>query len=88
MPALLGSAVSLVAYDDDLDGVMKYVFGTALVCRDMDTARAVTFDKRVALKTVTPEGDVFDPSGTLSGGGGGKSGAGKRCVPHENIMHM
>ena len=47
---------------------MNYVFGTTLVCHDADTAKRVTFDPSVRMKSVTLDGDVYDPSGTLSGG--------------------
>jgi structural maintenance of chromosome 2 len=47
---------------------MAYVFGDMLVCDDKETAQKVTFNKAVGVKSVTLEGDVYDPSGTLSGG--------------------
>jgi len=47
---------------------MEYVFGSTLVCADAETAKRVTFDPAVRMKSVTLEGDVYDPSGTLSGG--------------------
>ncbi len=47
---------------------MEYVFGNTLICTDADTAKRVTFDKNVRTKSVTLEGDVYDPSGTLQGG--------------------
>lgn len=47
---------------------MDYVFGTTLICQDAETAKRVTFEPAVRLKSVTLEGDVYDPSGTLSGG--------------------
>ena len=47
---------------------MEYVFGTTLVCNNMDNAKKVTFDKRIMTKSVTLDGDVFDPQGTLHGG--------------------
>ncbi len=47
---------------------MDYVFGSTLICEDAETAKRVTFDPAVRLKSVTLEGDVYDPSGTLSGG--------------------
>jgi structural maintenance of chromosome 2 len=47
---------------------MEYVFGSTFVCEDADTAKRVTFDPAVRMKSVTLEGDVYDPSGTLSGG--------------------
>jgi structural maintenance of chromosome 2 len=47
---------------------MEFVFGSTLICADADTAKRVTFDPNVRMKSVTVEGDVYDPSGTLSGG--------------------
>ena len=47
---------------------MEFVFGNTLICTDADTAKLVTFDKNVRTKSVTLEGDVYDPSGTLQGG--------------------
>ena len=45
---------------------MAYVFGDTMICDDADTAKRVTFTNGV--KSVTLDGDVYDPSGTLSGG--------------------
>ncbi|NWR36680.1 SMC2 protein, partial [Tachuris rubrigastra] len=61
-------ALALVAYESELQKAMEYVFGTTLVCNNMDNAKKVTFDKRIMTKTVTLDGDVFDPQGTLHGG--------------------
>lgn len=47
---------------------MAYVFGDAIICKDAESAKAITFNKSVGVKTVTAQGDVFDPSGTMSGG--------------------
>lgn len=47
---------------------MEFVFGNTLICTDADTAKRVTFDKNVRTKSVTLEGDVYDPFGTLQGG--------------------
>ena len=52
---------------------MEYVFGSTLVCEDPDTAKKVTFDPAVRLKSVTLEGDIYDPAGTLSGGSAAQS---------------
>nr|XP_033782247.1 LOW QUALITY PROTEIN: structural maintenance of chromosomes protein 2 [Geotrypetes seraphini] len=61
-------ALSLIGYESELQKAMEYVFGTTLVCDNMDNAKKVTFDKRIMTKTVTLGGDTFDPQGTLSGG--------------------
>jgi len=60
--------LSLIGYDEDVLAAMNYVFGNTLICNDADTAKKVTFDPSVRMKSVTLEGDVYDPSGTLSGG--------------------
>jgi len=67
-PGKVDLALSLVGYDDDVTAAMEYVFGSTLVCEDAATAKKVTFDPSVRMKSVTLEGDVYDPSGTLSGG--------------------
>ncbi|XP_065717437.1 structural maintenance of chromosomes protein 2 isoform X1 [Patagioenas fasciata] len=67
-PESLHLALSLVEYEPELQKAMKYVFGTTLICDNMDIAKKVTFDKRIMTKSVTLDGDVFDPQGTLHGG--------------------
>lgn len=67
-PGKVDLALSLIGYDDEVSAAMDYVFGSTLVCEDAETAKRVTFDPAVRLKSVTLEGDVYDPSGTLSGG--------------------
>ncbi|KAF2235617.1 putative nuclear condensin complex subunit Smc2 [Viridothelium virens] len=67
-PGKVDLALSLIGYDDEVNAAMDYVFGSTLVCEDAETAKRVTFDPAVRLKSVTLEGDVYDPSGTLSGG--------------------
>jgi structural maintenance of chromosome 2 len=61
-------ALSLVGYDDEISKAMEYVFGSTFICADADTAKLVTFNPAVRMRCVTVEGDVYDPSGTLSGG--------------------
>ncbi|NWT67502.1 SMC2 protein, partial [Prunella himalayana] len=61
-------ALSLIGYESELQKAMEYVFGTTLVCNNMDNAKKVTFDKRIMTRSVTLDGDVFDPQGTLHGG--------------------
>lgn len=47
---------------------MEFVFGSVFVCSDMNSAKKVTFDEKVMKKSVTMDGDSFDPAGTLTGG--------------------
>ncbi|KFZ51483.1 Structural maintenance of chromosomes protein 2, partial [Podiceps cristatus] len=67
-PANLDLALSLVEYESELQKAMEYVFGTTLICENMDNAKKVTFDKRIMTRSVTIDGEVFDPQGTLHGG--------------------
>lgn len=67
-PGAVDLALSLIGYDEEITAAMEYVFGNTLICRDADTAKRVTFDPSVRMKSVTLDGDVYDPSGTLSGG--------------------
>ncbi|KAF5270320.1 hypothetical protein FQR65_LT05508 [Abscondita terminalis] len=61
-------ALSLLTYDKALQPAMEFVFGNVFICKDLNVARQITFHDRIRRKCVTLEGDVTDPSGTLSGG--------------------
>ncbi|POV95160.1 hypothetical protein PSHT_15817 [Puccinia striiformis] len=61
-------ALELIGYDADVSKAMEFVFGNTLICPDAQTAKHVTFDPNVRMKSVTFDGDIYDPSGTLSGG--------------------
>lgn len=67
-PGKVDLALSLVGYDDEVSTAMEYVFGNTLICADAETAKRVTFDPAVRMRSITLEGDSYDPSGTLSGG--------------------
>ncbi|KAI9096591.1 SMC2 protein [Phlyctochytrium arcticum] len=67
-PGKCDLALNLVGYAEDVERAMNYVFGSTLICNDSDTAKKVTFDKNVRLRSITLEGDTYDPSGQLSGG--------------------
>lgn len=61
-------ALSLLNYDKHLQPAMEYIFGNVFICKDLNVARQITFHDRIRRRCVTLEGDVTDPSGTLSGG--------------------
>ncbi|KXH41870.1 RecF/RecN/SMC N terminal domain-containing protein [Colletotrichum simmondsii] len=67
-PGKVDLALSLVGYDNEVSAAMEYVFGNTLICADAETAKRVTFDPNVRMRSITLEGDSYDPSGTLSGG--------------------
>ncbi|KAF7148659.1 hypothetical protein RHSIM_Rhsim03G0166400 [Rhododendron simsii] len=67
-------ALSLVGYAEELKSAMEFVFGSTFVCKTTDAAREVAFNKEIGTPSVTLEGDIFQPSGLLTGGsrkGGG-----------------
>ncbi|KAG0322604.1 Structural maintenance of chromosomes protein 2 [Linnemannia gamsii] len=67
-PGKVDLALTLIGFDQHLETAMAYIFGNTLICADAATAKKVTFNQDVRMKSVTLEGDVYDPSGTLQGG--------------------
>ena len=67
-PGKVNLALDLIGYPEDVSAAMSYVFGDVFICADKQAAQAVTFNRNVGVRSVTLEGDVYDPSGTLSGG--------------------
>ncbi|OCH89946.1 condensin complex subunit SMC2 [Obba rivulosa] len=68
-PGKVRLALSLVGYEQEVANAMSFVFGDTLICDDAETAKLVTFSPQVGgARSVTLDGDVYDPSGTLSGG--------------------
>jgi structural maintenance of chromosome 2 len=76
MPASsdLHLAYEIVGFDKQVQSAMKYVFGGHLVCDTAETAKKVTFHPNVRVRTVTKDGDVYDPAGTITGGSASKGG--------------
>ncbi|KAI7888400.1 SMCs flexible hinge [Mucor mucedo] len=67
-PGKVSMALSLVGYEEEVFGAMEWIFGGTFICEDAKTAKDVTFHKGIRTKSVTLDGDVYDPYGTLSGG--------------------
>ncbi|KAF5319361.1 hypothetical protein D9619_008670 [Psilocybe cf. subviscida] len=67
-PGKVRTALSLVGYQKDVSKAIEFVFGDTLICDDAAAAREVTFNETVKVRSVTLDGDTYDPSGTLSGG--------------------
>ncbi|KYQ89750.1 structural maintenance of chromosome protein [Tieghemostelium lacteum] len=61
-------AISLVEYDKSLENAMNFVFGTTFIAKDKSHAQKVAFDPNVKTKTISLEGDEYNPSGSLTGG--------------------
>lgn len=68
-------ALDLIGYDEDVSRAMEFVFGSSFICRDADAAKKVTFNPNVRARSITLDGDVYDPEGTLSGGSRNNSGS-------------
>lgn len=47
---------------------MEYIFGSVLVCSDLDVANKLAFSPSVSKMCVTLDGDKVNPGGELSGG--------------------
>jgi len=72
MNAHVYRALDLVTFDEEIRSAMEYVFGNTLVVDQMDAASKICDATRT--RVVTFEGDVFDPSGVVSGGSKGNLG--------------
>ena len=64
----VNTALSLVGFESDIEKAMQFVFGGSFVCSNMDAAKKVTYDDKVMKRSVTLDGEMFDPAGTLTGG--------------------
>lgn len=61
-------ALNLINFERELIKAMEYVFGSTFICNDPNTAKAVTFDQRIRSRSITLDGDIYDPEGNVSGG--------------------
>lgn len=65
---VIGKAIDLVKFDPYYKRVIEYLLGNTLVAEDSLTALHISKTYGFAFKVVTIEGDVFNPTGTVSGG--------------------
>lgn len=61
-------AIDLIEYEREVEPAMKFLFGGAFVCKDLETAKRVTYDKNIRTRSFTLDGDHMDPDGSLTGG--------------------
>ena len=59
-------AIQLVGFDEEVRSALEFVFGSTLVVDDSQAANKICDATKT--RTVTLDGDVYDPSGTISGG--------------------
>ena len=69
------SAVDSSLLRASVRAAMEYAFGDKFVCDSLQTARATANHKDVQKKCVTMDGDLVDPSGTMTGGSSGSLGS-------------
>ncbi|KAG2527360.1 hypothetical protein JM16_003481 [Phytophthora kernoviae] len=67
-------AMELIHFKPDLLPAMEYAFGSSIICETSELAKNVTFHRDIKVRTVTLDGDSFDPAGTLQGGSAPSSG--------------
>jgi structural maintenance of chromosome 2 len=65
-------AIELVGFDEEVRSAVEYVFGSSIVVDGMKAANQICDATKT--RTVTLEGDVYDPSGTISGGSSSQLG--------------
>jgi chromosome segregation protein len=61
---IIGRALDLVKFDEKYRKAAEYVFGQTLIVKNLDAARRFGFTNRA----VTLDGDIVNPSGTITGG--------------------
>ncbi|GJM92159.1 hypothetical protein PR202_ga08594 [Eleusine coracana subsp. coracana] len=61
-------ALELVGYDEEVKNAVAYVFGSAFVCRNIEAAKEVTFNRDIGQTSVTLQGDTYKANGLLTGG--------------------
>jgi structural maintenance of chromosome 2 len=61
-------AIDLIEYDREVEQAMRYIFGGCFICKDLESAKKVTYHDQIRTYSVTLEGDSMDPGGSLSGG--------------------
>jgi structural maintenance of chromosome 2 len=68
------SALDAISFEDSaLLPAMQFVFGNMLLCRTKLAASFFAYDAAFRVRCVTLDGDLYDPSGTLTGGGSSSS---------------
>jgi len=70
----LHCALEIIGFQKEVENAMRYVFGGHLVCDTSETAKQVSFHPNVRVRSVTKDGDVYDPAGTITGGSAPKGG--------------
>ncbi|XP_070521622.1 structural maintenance of chromosomes protein 2 isoform X2 [Cardiocondyla obscurior] len=68
-------ALSLIDFPSEITPALTWIFGQIFICKNVETAKKLAFHEQIKKKCVTLEGDLYDPSGSLTGGALPKSGS-------------
>ena len=61
-------ALDLIKFDQEYTPAMQFVFGTTYICTNSEIAKKLAYNDRIKVRCVNLEGDIFDPTGTMTGG--------------------
>ena len=67
-PGFKGLACDLIEYDDTYAGIFGYLLGRVAVVDNMDTAVNLSKKAGGGIRFVTPEGEIINASGAITGG--------------------
>lgn len=70
---IIGVASELVRYDGKYDNIISNLLGKTVIAEDQDAAMRVSKKYGYSFRIVTLDGDVYAPSGALTGGSTGKN---------------
>ncbi|KAH3661450.1 hypothetical protein OGAPHI_006567 [Ogataea philodendri] len=60
-PGKVELALNLIGYSDEVVKAMEFIFGNSLICDDAETAKKITFNPGIRTRSITLEGDIYDP---------------------------
>jgi len=63
----------LISFDSKFADVMKFVFGSVIICKNMEQGKLLAYHNTIRKKVVTLDGELINPVGTLSGGSTNKN---------------
>ena len=73
---MIDTALNVVSFAPEYDEIMSSLLGRVLIADNLDNAVKFSKKYKYAYKIVTPEGDVINPGGALTGGSHNKNAAG------------
>jgi structural maintenance of chromosome 2 len=79
-------AIDLIKFDREYSAAMQFVFGSTFVCTTSEVARKLAYNDQVRVKCVNLDGDIFDPSGMMTGGANFKNESILLKVQELNIL--